>query len=79
MEHNNNPIPRGNAMGGKHGRGEMLTVTCFDGKGGKVRVQIPLKYKALVSKYATFSEDRGWLAITPFQVWIHLPGAVKES
>ena len=55
----------------------MLTVTCFDGKGGKALVEVPRRYATLVARYGVYDKDRGWLSIIEFQSWIQLPGAVR--
>lgn len=60
----------------------MLTVTCFNTVTGKVRVHIPLRYRALVARYAQFNEAYGagnWVTDTEYLAWLQLPGVVVEK
>ena len=55
----------------------MLNVYCFVQRLGWRTVLVPVKYRALVARYAQF-EDFWYSPETDASLWLQLPGVVVE-
>lgn len=65
----------------------MLTVHTFHVLSGWVALSIPVKYRALVERYALFGDavqesefrrlsGNGWCSTTEYRTWLQLPGVM---